>query len=352
MAEKKYIDPLDDNLPDMLENFPKKPLTSKDINLCDHSRHTLFDGGYYTCEGDKSCRKCRVSPMERYLNITNSLMKPSRTAQRKLQVFNKFGPPAPGNIVFISTLNSGQLYLFLNWVCSLEKIHIDATGLILMVPTDRKTHDYLVRLGFLVVSIDWLADLQKPIGKGYKSDKANIGGHSDINNVGWILANEVLQSGYDIVLQDVDAIWKSDIRPFLRSAGLRRDLLGSGCRFTDKAKYPINTGFLYFRNSFKSKVFFQTLVNVGELKLTSDQQLFNMVLLFHRFSDLEFRVLPYKFFYTFYGRSNPPQPTEHLKMFHIPGPFKRSKMAHYGFWLFDETCNVFDPVVNATMPIV
>ena len=60
--------------------------------------------------------------------------------------------------------------------------------------------------------------------------------------------------------------------------------------------HGINTGFVYYRPTYHTKIFLQTLVHVSALKTLSDQALFNTLLRHWRFAQLHWRTLPSRLF--------------------------------------------------------
>lgn len=65
-------------------------------------------------------------------------------------------------------------------------------------------------------------------------------------------------------------------------------------------KGVMNTGFIYFNPTFKTKIFLQTMENIAGVKMYFDQDLWNTVLRHYYFGQLEIRIFPQELMFKWY----------------------------------------------------
>jgi len=337
-----FEDPMDDKRPSMLPGFPEKPLSLEELMICNEEINIVMKG-HWKCASDTSCKSCFSDVIKRYEDLLAAFDAPEVKAMRMASYKEFFGPEKNKDIV-ISAVNSGQIYLFLNWVCSCEKINLDPRPFTVVVPTDKEAADVLRNLNFHIVEPDWLDSLAKPISSKY-TGLANTGGHADINNIVLFVATEVLSElGHNVLLHDVDIAWTGNVMEFLRKAGSRRDILAMFAPYY-VAKGGANTGFLYARASRKNTIFFQTLKIAAAVKKTSDQELVNILLRHRAFQQISYRYLPQHLFYKYSGR-RAKAPTKEMLMYHAVGSHKRTSFLRHDMWTFTEQCSVYDKDID------
>ena len=108
--------------------------------------------------------------------------------------------------------------MFLNFVCSLEEISQELVESIkkstIIVVTDDESESKLESLGFITHRGNWLA-ANSVVKFDKKAAKAfGTGAHRLIVTLQIIYANDLVNLGYDIILQDVDVVWCKDIRKY------------------------------------------------------------------------------------------------------------------------------------------
>jgi hypothetical protein len=307
-----------DPFEDEMVGFPKAPLTIETGLFCDVNTNIILRG-HWNCPEDPTCKSCSQRNIMRFRKIEQTVSKYN---------FVKWAMSMPSKIIFVTAINDGQMFLFENFISSIRTIGMKPEEMIMPVATDQNSHKKLINLGFHKTPL--MKELS--IDKRYNIHTANVGGHADINNVMLLVANQVLQrTGKNVALHDVDIVWFRDIRPWLIHAGRRRDFLAQTSPY-DVAKGVINTGFVYFRNTARSRLFVQSLVNVAPLKKDSDQKLFNIVLRHRFFNQLGYRILPQRLFYKYDGRRAKPVNKSEALLFHAVGTDKQDKLKRYGLW--------------------
>lgn len=326
----------------VFDGFPKEPLTIEMARICDESFNIMLKGAW-KCPVDPTCVQCRKAEIARFKELSDAYYAPDVKEERDSFVKEHFGEPTAGRPVVVMGVNFGQLYLLLNWACASLNYDIDPKTLGLVVPTDDGTYKVLQSFGIPALSTQWTRKLKTPIESSYHGS-ANTGGHAAINHIILFTVNDLVQKGYEVIMQDVDVVWSRDIRPWLYSAGKRRDLIAQLAPYWD-AKGIVNSGFIYIRPTRMSTIFLQSLVAIAPLKQTSDQQLWNVMLRHLYFGQLSYRVLPQRIFYKYSGR-RAPRPTNEMLIYHAVGVDKRKHMEWHGMWFYNEKCPFYDSSVS------
>mmetsp|Transcript_24872 Transcript_24872/g.39946 ORF Transcript_24872/g.39946 Transcript_24872/m.39946 type:complete len:87 (+) Transcript_24872:201-461(+) len=69
---------------------------------------------------------------------------------------------------------------------------------------------------------------------------------------------------------------------------------------------PANTGFMYLKSTFRTKIFLETAMNMSPIKGKSDQMLLNVLLRHQVFRQVHFEILPISLF-TLMNKQNWPK---------------------------------------------
>eukprot|EP00924_Labyrinthula_sp_SR-Ha-C_P007024 maker-scaffold_8-snap-gene-7.20-mRNA-1 protein AED:0.00 eAED:0.00 QI:63/1/1/1/1/1/2/93/443 len=358
------IDPLDDF--NFLDGGYHKALTPESAKLCDEDFNVMYKDSW-RCPSDVTCLSCTVKYQNRFKDLQDAFDFEDIKERRRRKILDNLNfigaqtantafqdrSTVKSTIVSLLGVNYGQLYLLLNFLCSLEELEVNYRTII-VIPTDEDAEKSLVQIleqlpenkRFQLISTEWMNNLNQKISKTY-SGAAMSGDHSTINNVILLQANELVQLGFDVILHDVDIAWKRDVPKYLLEAGKRRDILGmiapNWC-----AKGIVNSGFVYVRNTRKSRILMQSLVNIAPLKRKSDQVLWNSLLRHPYLGQVEYRVLPQVLFYKYSGhRAESPDHNKAL-LFHAVGNRKMSHFKEFGFWFYKETCPFY--IAELTLP--
>eukprot|EP00924_Labyrinthula_sp_SR-Ha-C_P012501 snap_masked-scaffold_10-processed-gene-8.39-mRNA-1 protein AED:1.00 eAED:1.00 QI:0/-1/0/0/-1/1/1/0/445 len=336
------IDPLDDSCTKNYEGQPKLPLTIEKANMCDEKTNAKV--GKQTelvCKTDPTCKKCRAHSIEKTEALEKGFLATKVSASRRVRLRTKL----PSKNIIVSSVNEGQLYLFLNWACSCIKNNVfDPRKYMYIVPTDKKTYEIVTGFGFIAEPLDWYEIAHREglkISSTY-NNKANVGSHATINNILAFACNFIIQQGKNVLLMDVDLIFLRDPFPWLEKASLRRDLLGMYSPREDMYGY-VNSGFVYFKNTIKSKYFLQSLQNLCYIKETSDQQLFNSILRHPKMQQIEQRILPRWLFFTLW-KSTTKYGFDENKTFvvHAVSNNKAQRFIKMKQWHLDESCPFYN----------
>lgn len=324
-----------------LDGFPDKPLTIESAELCDEKKNVIYKDSW-TCKEDTTCKQCKQQYITEFKDLNSAFNDIESKAKREVEFLEKF-KDVPYDMISVLGVNYGQLYLLLNWACALQSMGIDPTSFSVIVPTDKESYAVVSEMGFHTIDVSWVDRLSNKISSTYRGS-AMSGGHAKINNVILMVANELVQLNFRVILHDVDIAWTTDIRSYLVDAGARRDILGMIAPYW-VAKGTINTGFVVVMPTVKSKILMQSLVNIAPLKKVSDQVLWNTVLRHHKFMQLGIRILPQKVFYKYSGHSAQP-PNNDMILFHSVGNDKQTHLDYFGLWFFKQSCSYFSLKVD------
>jgi len=335
---------LDDEIFDLDDvGFPPKPLTIEEVRLCDREMQPFLKGSMYSCP-DPTCLKCNKADQNRKRKLIEVLRSEERMKKRISMIKTKFKPKSA---VTVMTVNTGQIHLFLNWVCSCERHGIEVRDSTLMVPTDRNAANIIERNNFTILPLDWITELGFTIDAKYEgADQAgwnpHMQGHSDINSVTVIVANDLVQNDYTLLLHDVDIVWQIDPRDWLRDAAIQRDCLAMFAPRWDSLGVA-NSGFVWMVANKRTKIFMQTLENLLPVKGISDQQLWNALLRHHKFRQIGFRVLPLLQFQLLYDHTLRKwnQIKDKAIVVHGVSHRKTYRLAKANLWFFDEKCSAY-----------
>ena len=202
--------------PDVFPN--QKQLSLKKLrNVCSHLRDFKIHGN---CD-IKNCSKC-MPPNSKSMPWTDNDVVPyldaydSTETQRhnKLQSLLSHINPNDSKPIVLIVFNYGYSYLFFNWACSIEYNQLDIDHEIrnrtVVITTDFKAKSMLESKGFLVYYPEWLGTwILKHIDEKASERFAN-GPHRWIVSIQIATLNDLVQLGYNVILQDSDIVWNKN----------------------------------------------------------------------------------------------------------------------------------------------
>uniref|UniRef100_A0A7S3LLM1 Nucleotide-diphospho-sugar transferase domain-containing protein n=1 Tax=Aplanochytrium stocchinoi TaxID=215587 RepID=A0A7S3LLM1_9STRA len=284
------VDPLDDRckierIPrgGYVTGFPEIPLTPETALLCDENINIRLGKNTETvCPNDPTCKKCA-----RNYNETKRLLEHFHQGDNerrdRLQKWFPIPKGKESRDIIVCSVNFGQLYLFLNWACSCWKNQVfDVRLYTWIIPTDTKTYNALVALGFNAEPLDWMSNGTKIRLSSKYTGSANSGPHAQINSIAAFASNFAVQMGFYTLLMDVDMVFLHNPFPWLHRSAERRDVLGMYSPRSDNYGF-MNSGFLFFVPTEKTKILLESYENLCLIKSISDQQLWNVVIRHYSF---------------------------------------------------------------------
>lgn len=312
--------------------FPAAPLTLKSARMCDENARVQLSQSY-ACPVDPTCLACQNE--ERAERTRKLAAAWAESAASRAVLYRKW--LKPGSTILVQAVNSGQIHLWLNWVCSCVAHGIDCNTSAVVVPTDYPAYHHVTAAGFRAIEPSWTREyVVDPAWEGKQGHR----GHGDINTVLLLLAAELLRKGHDILCMDVDFVWLRDPRPWLARAAVGRDILTTLAARWD-ALGPANTGLVFAQSTFRTRVFFETMINLLPIKDWSDQKLFNALLRHDRLRQVQFRVLPNTLFPRLIAKTWPHDRQSALAV-HCVSSWKSRRLTAAGLMYFNGSCPLYD----------
>eukprot|EP00040_Diaphanoeca_grandis_P030596 m.181086 g.181086 ORF g.181086 m.181086 type:complete len:498 (+) comp32051_c0_seq3:164-1657(+) len=323
--------------------FPTQAMVVDDAEMCDPKKQALLSPAWLWCPTDPTCRKC-AAHWDRNTEVVAAFKnEDSRKARAKL--FQDLFANVTYNTVVVQAVNFGQIHLWLNWVCSCDANGIKARDFTIMVPSDPAAAKVIQDAGFKTIGMEWMDVLKTKIGTVYGGKTNAIStGHSDINNALMMTGQELLHEGFNCLLLDVDFVWMKDPRHFLMEASRGRDILAMLAPRWD-AQGTANTGFVFMRDNFRTRVLMDTIVNLMPIKTHSDQLLFNMVLRHYKFRQISFAALPNVLFPILADNSGQWQKRggwPSVITAHVVSSSKEKRLHITGGIFFNSSCPIYD----------
>lgn len=210
----------------------------------------------------KELRKASQQALLLYLSVVDDALEELKplAAQTALGLDGQPGP------IIVMVANSGQATLFVNFVCTARARGLDISR-ILLFAIDRKMHDMAQALGIHVFFDERIF--------GSIPKEAAVDYH-DLN-YGQIMMSKVYcvhmvnALGYDLLFQDVDAVWYQNPLDYFKTMVdpdfdmyFQHD--GIHHPFRNKP-LAANTGVYFVRHNARTEYFFSVFVRMGEMVL-------------------------------------------------------------------------------------
>eukprot|EP01084_Bolivina_argentea_P310594 537497_1 len=273
--------------------FPGSPPGWKRlIRVCNHlGRFSI------SCPSDKACIEC-IPPWggpDWLIEWTNTFTKREydtrirRRQELKHIISTKLSLKHDESSITLMTLNSGYIYLFLNWLCGLHLLGIadDIRLTTIVIATDEKTELLARKVGFEVVRGDWLKiKIDETAAKEFA-----LGAHRWVVCLQIVYSFDLIDMGYNIIQQDVDVVWFRDVRKYFENTYNDIEMVCDG-RLDWGG--PGNSGFIHIRSNCKTKVYMETLIYYIGLVISgrSDQRVWNLFLTSYDFRQMLFEMVP------------------------------------------------------------
>jgi hypothetical protein len=177
----------------------------------------------------------------------------------------------------VSALNAGFVPLLRNWSASCDRHRIDVRRRAVLFPMDEEADRVARDLGF-ATCFDPLSYGEQP------RDAVRSYGGPGFDSCVFLklaMAQDMLQLGYDILLQDMDMVWFSDPLPELESRAIAEGFDLQFMRDQNPIFQPLyyNSGFIYMRNNPLTRHTWQTVFSAYPAVVfhRSDQTVVNQV---------------------------------------------------------------------------
>ncbi len=178
----------------------------------------------------------------------------------------------------VSAFNAGFVPLLRNWAASCDRHGVDARRCAVLFPTDDEADAAARELGF-VTCFDPASYGEQPRGAvRVYGDR----GFASCIFLKLAMAQDMLQLGYDFLLQDMDLIWFADPLPDLTSRAMADRLDFQFMRDMNRLFQPLyyNSGFIFVRNNPLSRHVWQMVLSAYPAVVfhRSDQVVVNQVI--------------------------------------------------------------------------
>lgn len=193
--------------------------------------------------------------------------------QRLTQICDRLGR----RTFVVSAFNAGFVPLLRNWVASCEQHDIDCRRQTILFPMDEEADAVARSLGFATCfDVASYGEHPRAAVRGYGD-----GGFASCVFLKLAMAQDMLQLGYDILLQDMDLVWFADPVPALASRALIENLDFQFMRDENGAFQPLyyNSGFFFARSNELTRYTWQTIFSSYDAVVfyRSDQTVLNQV---------------------------------------------------------------------------
>ena len=219
-----------------------------------------------------------------------------RSARLSSMLSERLGVGAKGTVILM-VFNRGYSWMFFNFVCGLEQRAIDTAQLkrrLLIVVTDAQSERVLSAHGFMTYRPRFTSFIDE--GAMNFGD----GGFEETVTLQMLLAVDVLQLGFDALLQDVDVVWNRDPLRFLqRQSAVRNIDIQMAFSGRSDAHGPGNTGFMFIRSNCKTRVLGEAMRALALTTLSGgidDQTLWNALIHEKAFRQIQLHILDAKRF--------------------------------------------------------
>jgi len=172
------------------------------------------------------------------------------------------------NTIIIMTVNSGQVDLLANFVCSAKRHKFDISN-VLVFSTDPNAHKIVLGLG-----IASFYDDKNFLNLSHKA--AQRYGDSSFSDMMYakVLSVQLINAlGYHVLFQDVDIVWYKHPLPFLqRNKSIQKhDLIfqDDGNRGPRFGPSSANSGFYFVRSNLRTQYLFISLLYSGDMIIES-----------------------------------------------------------------------------------
>lgn len=244
------------------------------------------------CPDSPAIRECKIPDWA--WKETHELLIPERLPPL-IKVMSKFEKDQK-DIVLI-TVNFGYASLFVNWVCSVTRLGLDPTKFTIVIVAEAKSMELVSSMGFAYIAVsEWLQT------KKIAATASGFGG----GDYKWIAAilniylTDLMDLGYNVLMQDVDITWNRNPMPYLNENSEFDILLVEDTRRSNSTRRPTNVdkqrngGFLFYRSSCRTLLYTRTLRNciVHIIWRRSDQVIMNRLIDNYRFKGIKVGYLP------------------------------------------------------------
>ena len=182
---------------------------------------------------------------------------PALVKEFRRKMGDPIGPDGKRRAAIVMVANEGVMDLVLNFFCSAEASFVDVKSVIVFVGTDQYV-PLIESLGGNAIYSPALGSMPKNAAAGYLDNT--------FSRMMWFKTTSVflaLNSGFDVLFQDVDLTWIADPIPYLQALDYDVSFMDDGARTPRYTPFFINSGFYYMKHNPRSLFFMEKMMKCG-----------------------------------------------------------------------------------------
>jgi len=260
------------------------------LKMCESARMLPAGHVWLNCQKDPTCVQCiGTNFMQSAKLMQDACFNDATRKSRESVILDAFGPPDDfDGPLIVAAVNSDYLSLMVNWACARLAFGLgNATQDTVLLTADMESYNLAVSLGFRAVMDPSVHFENHPVTYNDK--------HVVSQSMLFCMLHQLSEMGYDVILHDVDLVWKRDPRDgmLFNPQWNKVDIMGALAPRYD-SHGPLNSGFVFMRSNRKVRAYLRTMVALTPVMywLRSDQVIYNSLLRHWRFRQLHFHVLP------------------------------------------------------------
>ncbi len=293
----------DDHLPlyfaglSATDKYPVEGFSLEKLKLC----HAALGGPYtedklHKCTEDPTCVSCIPKELFTQVNpLVNAHWDKVKQRKRRSQFRAWFGDPRAATedgksttIINVLAADARTAHMAFNWACAAHRVRPGVVERLLLVPSEMTDYENFMKAGLHSVDPSLMYETSEKLP--FKTN-----GFRWAMSMLILTAAELVDMGYDVLIQDADVGWYRDPIPELETDPTIANLdmmFQTGVRFD--AQGPSNTGVVYIRSNKKTRLFLNSMVNavVMVYHMFDDQRFWNNMLRHYWFSQLHWTLLP------------------------------------------------------------
>jgi len=257
-----------------MSDGPKQSDRNIDMNLPLRyvNRNMMLNGEKSISIPNKQSTEAFWKIVTKYLNSITGALDELRPIAKSVASNNSH------NTIVVMVCNYGHSEMLMNFVCNAHakgEETRDALKSILIFATDTETHKLAQGLGLSsFYNQEVFGDVPAQAAEEYGDSR-----YSQIMMAKIYCVHLISQLGYDLLFQDVDIVWYKNPIPFFHNESRDENNFSSmdwdmifqddGARNLFFAPYSANTGFYFVRSNIKTQYFFNQMLMMGDMILST-----------------------------------------------------------------------------------
>eukprot|EP01084_Bolivina_argentea_P225161 380579_1 len=207
--------------------------------------------------------------------------------------------PIENDAIILIVLNYGFVYIFYNWVCSLDFNELNfIKNKTIVIPSDDKAKQYVKKAGFnIIFDIKWLPEKLRNNELKEESIYYFGPGFYSMLMLQMITLTDLIELGYNVLMLDCDIIWKKNVLSyFTKQISINNPLQLIDIWTMFAPRWDIkgfgNTGTIFMKSNCKTVIFMKTIMEyISLIYKRGDQGAFNFFINWKPFRQINFKLL-------------------------------------------------------------